>query len=83
MKGHGVYDKGDYRPKEEVAEWLERDPIKVFKERLLDRNLMTQKEIDEVESATQREVEEAVTFAMQGEALPFDQIKRYVYAEGP
>jgi len=83
MKGHGVYDKGDYRPKEEVAEWLERDPIKVFKERLLDRNLMTQKEIDEVESATQREVEEAVTFAMQGEALPFDQIKSYVYAEGP
>jgi len=83
MKGHGVYDKGDYRPKEEVAKWLEKDPIKIFKERLLERKLMTRAEMDEVESATQREVEESVEFAMKGTPLPFDEIKNYVYAEGP
>jgi TPP-dependent pyruvate/acetoin dehydrogenase alpha subunit len=82
MKGHGVYDKADYRPKEEVAKWLERDPIKLFKDRLLDRKMMTQTEIEEVEKATHREVEESVEFAMQGAPLPFDEIKNYVYAEG-
>lgn len=83
MKGHGVYDKGDYRPKDEVAKWLEKDPIKVFKEQLLNRKLITQAEIDEVDKATQREIEEAVSFAIQGEPLPFEQIKSYVYAEEP
>ncbi len=81
MKGHGVYDKGDYRPKEEVAKWLEKDPITVFKRQLLNRKLMTQSEIDEDDRATEQEVEEAEAFAMQGEPLPFDQIKNYVYAE--
>lgn len=82
MKGHGVYDKGDYRPKEEVAKWLERDPILTFKKRLLERQLITEAEIEEVDAATQREVEEAVVFAMQGSPLPFDEMKKYVYAEG-
>jgi TPP-dependent pyruvate/acetoin dehydrogenase alpha subunit len=81
MKGHGVYDKGDYRPKEEVAEWHKRDPIATFKNRLLESKLMTQVEIDEVEAVTQREIEEAVAFAMQGSPLPFDEMRKCVYAE--
>jgi TPP-dependent pyruvate/acetoin dehydrogenase alpha subunit len=81
MKGHGVYDKGDYRPKEEVSKWLERDPVLVFKQRLLEQKVMTQDEIDGVDAATQQEVEDAVVFAMQGAALPFDEIKNYVYAK--
>lgn len=81
MKGHGVYDKGDYRPKEEVAKWLERDPIVTFEKRLLEQGIMTQAEIDETSSAVQKEIEDAVTFAMQGSPLPFDQIKDFVYAK--
>jgi TPP-dependent pyruvate/acetoin dehydrogenase alpha subunit len=82
IKGHGVYDKGDYRPKDEVAGWLERDPITAFKKRLVEHRLMGQSEIDEVDALIQREVEEAVTFALEGSPLPFEEIKDYVYAEG-
>jgi TPP-dependent pyruvate/acetoin dehydrogenase alpha subunit len=81
MKGHGVYDKGEYRPKEEVAKWLERDPIAIFKKRLLNQNLLTITEIDELETATQQEIEDSVKFAMAGSPLPFDQIMSYVYVE--
>ena len=81
MKGHGVYDKGEYRPKEEVAKWLERDPITTFKKRLLNQNVLTAAEIDKVEAETQQEIEESVRFAMTGSPLPFDQIMGYVYAE--
>jgi len=81
MKGHGVYDKGDYRPKEEVAKWLERDPILTFKNRMLNERLITQNEIEKMEASTQMEIEDAVTFAMQGAVLPFQEIHRYVYAE--
>ena len=81
MKGHGVYDKGDYRPKEEVAKWLERDPVATFKKRLLEQRVLTQAEIDQCEAATRHEVEESVTFAMQGSPLPFGEIESYVYSK--
>jgi len=81
MKGHGVYDKGDYRPKEEVARWLERDPVLTFRKRLSEQNVLTRSEMDQVESETQREIEEAVNFAMAGTALPFNEIENYVYSK--
>ena len=81
MKGHGVYDKGEYRPKEEVEKWLARDPIIVFKKKLLDSKTMTQDEINAVEDKVKQEIEEAVAFAMQGPVLPFDSIQSFVYAE--
>jgi pyruvate dehydrogenase E1 component alpha subunit len=81
MKGHGVYDKGEYRPKEEVAKWLERDPVATFKKRLLDQKIITKEEVDDVDAATQQEIEDAVKFALQGSPLPFDEIWNYVYAK--
>jgi TPP-dependent pyruvate/acetoin dehydrogenase alpha subunit len=81
MKGHGVYDKGDYRPKEEVAKWLDRDPILTFKNRMLQQGLVTDNEIGKMETAVKQEIEAAVVFAMQSPVLPFEEIKHYVYAE--
>lgn len=34
--GHSRADPGKYRPDEEVAAWKERDPLKTYKQRLLD-----------------------------------------------
>jgi TPP-dependent pyruvate/acetoin dehydrogenase alpha subunit len=82
MKGHGVYDRGDYRPKEEIEKWLSRDPIVTYGRRLLDGKIMTRKEIDEVDAAAGREIEDAVTYATQSSLLPFQELGKYVYAEG-
>jgi TPP-dependent pyruvate/acetoin dehydrogenase alpha subunit len=80
-KGHGVYDKGEYRPKEEVERWLARDPVMIFKKKLLESKTMSQGEIDAVEERVKQEIEEAVAFATQGSVLPFNTIQSYVYAE--
>jgi TPP-dependent pyruvate/acetoin dehydrogenase alpha subunit len=80
MKGHGVYDKGDYRPKDEVAKWLERDPILTFEKHLLEGKILSQADIEEADSAVKREVEEAVAYASEGSPLPFDELRKYVYA---
>lgn len=82
IKGHGVYDKGDYRPKDEVAKWLERDPILMFQKHLLQAKFLTQTEIDQAEEAVRKEIDEAVAFASEGSPLPFDDLKGYVYAGG-
>jgi TPP-dependent pyruvate/acetoin dehydrogenase alpha subunit len=82
MKGHGVYDKGDYRPREEVAKWLERDPILLFKRRMTEKQFLTQTEIDQEDRAVQLEIEEATKFALEGSPMPFDEMKKYVYSGG-
>jgi pyruvate dehydrogenase E1 component alpha subunit len=38
-KGHSRADPGRYRPKEEVAEWLARDPIDLARSALLERGI--------------------------------------------
>ena len=80
LKGHGVYDKGDYRPKEEIDAWLRRDPIDGFEARLLKANLATQSDFDKIEKEVATKVEESVAFAKASPILPFDELAKYVYA---
>ncbi len=64
-KGHSRMDPAKYRPKEEVEEWLRKDPIKRFRSKLLESNVLSQAEADEIEQAVIAEVEEAVKFALE------------------
>lgn len=67
-RGHFEGEPQTYRPKEEVASWKKRDPIKNFQERLLTSKLISQDEIQELERKTKAEVDAAVKFA---EESPF------------
>ena len=80
LHGHGVYDKGDYRPKEEIEAWLKRDPIKGLEAKLLSAKLATQADLDKIEKEVAAEVEESVTFAKSSSVLPFEELSKYVYA---
>lgn len=64
-KGHSRMDPAKYRPKEEVEGWLRKDPIKRFRSKLLELNVLSQAEVDEIEQAVIAEVEEAVKFALE------------------
>jgi acetoin:2,6-dichlorophenolindophenol oxidoreductase subunit alpha len=60
--GHSRADPGKYRPDEEVADWLKRDPIPLYRERLLAAGAdeETLRGIDvEVQDAVDRATEEA------------------------
>jgi len=80
LKGHGVYDKAEYRPREELEEWLRRDPINGLEAKLLKADLTTQAEIDQIERQVATEVEESVVFAKTSPVLPFEELTKYVYA---
>jgi TPP-dependent pyruvate/acetoin dehydrogenase alpha subunit len=79
LHGHGVYDRGDYRPKEEVEAWLKRDPINMLEANLLKADLATQADFDRIEKEVAAEVEESVTFAKASPVLPFDELMNCVY----
>jgi pyruvate dehydrogenase E1 component alpha subunit len=64
-KGHSRVDPAKYRPKEEVEEWLRKDPIRRFKQTLLQENVLPEKEIRDIERQVMHEIEQAVKFAVE------------------
>jgi len=80
QKGHGVYDKALYRPKEEVEEWLKKDPIINFQNKLIASQIVSQEELDKIKSEVLSEIEEAVKFAQESPVLPFGELGKLVYA---
>jgi pyruvate dehydrogenase E1 component alpha subunit len=79
-KGHSRVDPAKYRPKEEVEEWLAKDPIKRFKEKLLQTNTLTESEIQQIEKEVSAEIEEAVKFAMESPYPAPEEALEDVYA---
>ena len=79
-KGHSRVDPAKYRPKEEVEEWLAKDPIKRFKEKLLQTNTLTESEIQQIEKEVSDEIEEAVKFAMESPYPAPEEALEDVYA---
>lgn len=65
QKGHSRVDPARYRPKEEVEEWLARDPIERLKTKLWKSGVLTDSEIQQIEKEALDKVEEAVKFAVE------------------
>jgi pyruvate dehydrogenase E1 component alpha subunit len=61
--GHSRGDPAPYRPKQEVEDWLKKDPIVRFRKKLLELNILTEDEAEQVEKRVLSEVDEAVSFA--------------------
>ena len=65
VKGHSLRDAQRYRPEGESKEWLKNyDPIERFKKYLIDKNILTLEEIDDLEKNVTQQVEAALEFAL-------------------
>ena len=79
-KGHSRIDPAKYRPREEVEEWLRKDPIKLFKEKLLKEKLLSEVEIQGIEMEVTNEIEKAVKFAVESPYPKPEEALEDVYA---
>ncbi|MBC7319138.1 thiamine pyrophosphate-dependent dehydrogenase E1 component subunit alpha [bacterium] len=71
--GHSRSDPANYRPKEEVEFWKSRDPIFQFKKKLLELDVLSEKEDNRIRSEVEKEIEEAINFAIES-PLPSPEI---------
>jgi TPP-dependent pyruvate/acetoin dehydrogenase alpha subunit len=62
--GHSKNDPGAYRPKEEVAAWLKRDPLIIARRQLLDEGL-SDDEVTAIEHRAETRVNEEIEAARQ------------------
>jgi pyruvate dehydrogenase E1 component alpha subunit len=82
FRGHSMGDPERYRSSEEVKCWQnEEDPIGMYHKYLVENQLSSTGELDELGKRAEQEVEEAVKFAESSpEPLPEDLFK-YLYVE--
>jgi len=78
FRGHSMADPQLYRSKEEVAEWMKRDPITNFEERLRDWGLLSDSDVRDMEGSISAEIDAAVAFAEAGPWEPVEDLTRYV-----
>jgi pyruvate dehydrogenase E1 component alpha subunit len=76
-----MFDPELYRPKDEVEEWKQRDPIATFTAHLREHDALTDEQLTAIEADVAREVDEAVAFAEAAPWEPVDTLARFVYAE--
>ena len=70
----------DPRPPEELAAWIERDPIKYMETQLRERKILSQGEIDAVRAAVSGEVEASIAFGHASNPPTPEQALACVYA---
>jgi pyruvate dehydrogenase E1 component alpha subunit len=63
FRGHSMADPEEYRTKEQVAEWRERDPIPQFAERLVREGQLEPDGLETIDRAVIGRVDDAVAFA--------------------
>jgi pyruvate dehydrogenase E1 component alpha subunit len=78
-RGHSMADPEEYRTKEEVEEWRERDPIKAFADRLVDEDVLSQEDVERFDNEAIEMVDAAVKFADESPFPDLDSLYDDVY----
>jgi pyruvate dehydrogenase E1 component alpha subunit len=82
FRGHSAADPEVYRTKEEVAEWRKKDPVTVFRDRLLAEGVISEQDVEELRGRIERRVVEAVEFADNSPEPPLEALYENLYVVG-
>ena len=63
QRGHFEGDPATYKPKEEQASWMEKDPLPRFAAFLVDNGVCSADEVAAIDAQVAKEVEDAIAFA--------------------
>ena len=79
--GHSRADPATYRPDGELEKWLERDPLKIYRKRLIDFGVKESKVVA-IEKAVLKAVDDATEFAKNSSTPSKDVLMTEVWADG-
>lgn len=80
FRGHSVVDPDRYRPKEEVEQGREHDPVTIFADRLKAAGMIDDNGLHEVEERVDHDIDEAVKFAEESPDPEVSGLMDYIYA---
>jgi pyruvate dehydrogenase E1 component alpha subunit len=74
FRGHSMSDAATYRTKEEVEQERQRDPIVTLRAKILAEKFATESELEAIDDAEKKVVEEALAFADQSPEPPLEDV---------
>lgn len=80
LAGHFMGDAEDYRPKGEKEQLVKEDPIPIYRQKLIDENIITIDDELALVEETQQLVEQAITFARESEYPKPEEAMLHVFA---
>jgi pyruvate dehydrogenase E1 component alpha subunit len=78
--GHSMSDPGNYRTRAEIEKYQERDPIKLFSASLLEKKIVDDKKLAEIDKQVREEVEDAIRFADESPLPDSEELYTDIYA---
>ena len=81
FRGHSMSDPVEYRSKREERIWLERDPIKNLRKKLLTERGQDEAHLKEIEAEVEDVVEDAVRFADESPEPRLEDVGKHVYVD--
>jgi acetoin:2,6-dichlorophenolindophenol oxidoreductase subunit alpha len=82
IRGHSKSDRNRYRTKEEIEDWMARDPIGQFEANLEALHLLTRDEVTAIRAGAEAEIAAAIEFAKGGTDPSPAEVTRDVYTVG-
>ncbi len=82
-RGHSKSDRNRYRTKEEISEWMGRDPIARMVSMLVEHKVISKDEVSAIEAEAEQIINEAIAFAAASPDPKTEEATRDVYTEGP
>lgn len=82
LRGHFEGDPQLYRPKEDFELAKEKDPLANFRKLLLEKGIATEDELARIEEENEREVQEAIDFALNSPYPEPEEALKGVFAGG-
>lgn len=81
-RGHSVADAGTaYRTREEMEAWMARDPIQIYRRRLLEERRVGEAQLEAIEARVAKRVEQAVEAAEASPEPSVDSLAQHLYGD--
>lgn len=80
-RGHFEGDPATYKPSEEMAEWMAKDPIPRFRSFMLDNQVLDEEELAVIDKEVDREIQEAIEFADTSPLPSIESIVEDIYTD--
>jgi TPP-dependent pyruvate/acetoin dehydrogenase alpha subunit len=79
-KGHSRFEKAGYRETGELEEWKKRDPVVLFRKKLLKGYGISEKQVDAIDEEVSRVIEDAVSYAEKSPDPDPGDYKGYIFS---
>lgn len=80
-QGHFAGDPAAYRPDDEVAAWKAKDPVKLCRKVLLEREKVAEADLKKIEDEEEAHVQDMLKFSLESPFPTVDTATTFTYAD--